>query len=591
MLARISQNFPLVTDCNTSVAARLLSIMALASLTVSLNADDGFPYRAVVETPDASVQSGPGIEFYATDRLAKGTQVEVWRHDADGWCAIRPPADSFSWVLAEHLEMTDDPKLARVINAPVKTRIGSRFSDARDVEYISLRTGEAVELVGTKELTGPDSQPQRWFRIAPPSGEFRWIHSDSVRRIQDPKGVGETEVVVGTEDIRTFDLPSAPLPPQLGAGAKQGQAVAIAEPKRLAMDNAFIEVERITSSEPQSLKSVRDSDVLAASFEATAQAETASSKSDQAGRTAEPSLAVSQGVASDRRDDIKTHTGSAPSTAASFNTVTWEAVGDPTDVLAAPEPRSFQENHDALNLMLSRSVLGDIQSWDLSDVRRQTELLLVAARTLEEESLAESLLAKVDEFRTLQDRSRRLAATPDTADGLTSHEVALTSYDESGAPEQLSPGEQPQTPRVGRKPTAVSSVDSSSPSLLPSFQPDQQLVKSAVEMPRRIVKEQPAAASHADLAVGTGLKRQDDIDNSIFDASGLLIAVQARRTDMPRYALTNSSGEITQFVATQNRTDLRRFLNKRVGVLGEVGYLRKLNKPYVAAQRIVLLRN
>lgn len=592
MLARISNNLPLVRSHQHTVAAsaRILLAVLLATLAAPLNADEGFPYRAVVETANASVQSGPGIEFYATDRLAKGTPVEVWRHDTDGWIAIRPPTNSFSWVLAEHLEMTDDPKLARVINAPVKTRIGSLFSDARDVEYISLRTGEVVELMGTKELEGPDDESQRWFKIAPPSGEFRWIHSDSVRRIKQHKRPAEREVAVGTESIRTFDLPSDPQSIADANGTATDEAHAVAEPNRLVIDNAFIEVDRITrSSEPATQTPLRDAAIRAASFEDTTASKPTSVADDRSDSAEAAAMERSHGVASKRSDDLAEHTGRAQTTDASFNTVTWEAVGDPTDVLGAPEPRSFQESHDALNLMLSRSVLGDIQSWDLSAVQRQSELLLAAARTLEEEALAESLLVKIEEFLALQKRSMQLAAGPDRAVGLTNHEVALTSHEEQlGSAEQLRPGYQPRTPSVGNGPGTVSSVAAAGPSLLPSFQPDDQLVGS-VEMPRRIVKERPAAPADS-AAVGTGLKRKGDIDNSIFDASGLLIAVQARRSDMPRYALTDSRGQITQFVSTPNRADLRRFLNKRVGVLGEVGYLRKLNKPYVAAQRIVLLR-
>ena len=70
MLARISNNLPLVRSHQHTVAAsaRILLAVLLATLAAPLNADEGFPYRAVVETANASVQSGPGIEFYAEDK-------------------------------------------------------------------------------------------------------------------------------------------------------------------------------------------------------------------------------------------------------------------------------------------------------------------------------------------------------------------------------------------------------------------------------------------------------------------------------------------------------------------------------------------
>ena len=109
-----------------------------------------FPYRAVVLEDEAPIQSGPEQGFYATDRLVKGAQVEVYRVDNSDWLAIRPPQDSFSWVAAENVELTASGTRVRVINTPAKTRVGSKFSDAHDVEYISLELGEVLELFGTK---------------------------------------------------------------------------------------------------------------------------------------------------------------------------------------------------------------------------------------------------------------------------------------------------------------------------------------------------------------------------------------------------------------------------------------------------------
>ena len=44
--------------------------------------------------------SGPGKNYYPTDKLHKGEKVEIYRHDPGGWCAIKPPRQSFSWVSA-----------------------------------------------------------------------------------------------------------------------------------------------------------------------------------------------------------------------------------------------------------------------------------------------------------------------------------------------------------------------------------------------------------------------------------------------------------------------------------------------------------
>jgi len=167
-------------------AAVFLTFCALSSIS---HAEESFPYTVAIEAAEVAVHSGPGAEFYETERLSSGSEIEVYRHVGD-WCAIRPTADSFSWVAAEHLEITDTPTLARVINVPVKTRVGSKFSDVHDVEYISLQLGEVVELIGTKMLaTDDEDEPQRWFRISPPAGEFRWIHKDALQPVAKPQSI------------------------------------------------------------------------------------------------------------------------------------------------------------------------------------------------------------------------------------------------------------------------------------------------------------------------------------------------------------------------------------------------------------------
>lgn len=130
-----------------------------------------FPYRAYVTTDDVYIRSGPGKSYYPTDKTKSGQLVEVYRHDPGGWCAIRPPEGSFTWVSTRFIEPTGDG-LARVTSTSVAARVGSRFSEIRDVVQVRLHQDEMVEL-----LDGRQRSENAWVRIAPPSGEFRWIHS------------------------------------------------------------------------------------------------------------------------------------------------------------------------------------------------------------------------------------------------------------------------------------------------------------------------------------------------------------------------------------------------------------------------------
>ncbi len=132
-----------------------------------------FPYVAYVNSTDVYVRSGPGRDYYPTDKLNKGERVEVYRHDPGGWYAIRPPRHSFSWVSARNLETIDDT-VAVVSSKRAVARVGSALAEVRDVIQVRLDEGEKVELLE------PPSGNSPWQKIAPPSGEFRWIFSKFV---------------------------------------------------------------------------------------------------------------------------------------------------------------------------------------------------------------------------------------------------------------------------------------------------------------------------------------------------------------------------------------------------------------------------
>ena len=144
-------------------------------------AEQTFPYTAYVTADDVFVRSGPGENYYATDKLKAGTPVEVYRHDPGGWYAIRPPKESFSWVSSRHLRL-ESSNLATVTDERVASRVGSRLSDVRDIIQVRLHKGETVEVLephgrelnnrelNNRELNGSPAPP--WYKIAPPPGEF-----------------------------------------------------------------------------------------------------------------------------------------------------------------------------------------------------------------------------------------------------------------------------------------------------------------------------------------------------------------------------------------------------------------------------------
>ncbi len=152
-----------------------LILAPFAALAVQSASGLDFPYVAYVNSTDVYVRSGPGRDYYPTDKLQKGARVEVYRHDPGGWLAVRPPRGSFSWVTSRHLDLQEDD--LAVVNADrVVARVGSNFSDVRDVIQVRLDRDEKVAVV---EPPKPDSP---WCKIEPPAGEFRWIFAKYVDR-------------------------------------------------------------------------------------------------------------------------------------------------------------------------------------------------------------------------------------------------------------------------------------------------------------------------------------------------------------------------------------------------------------------------
>ncbi|MFZ5830128.1 MAG: SH3 domain-containing protein [Planctomycetota bacterium] len=163
-----------------------LAITAVTSISATAARADvpQLPYKAYVTVDDVYVRSGPGQSYYPTTKLSKGDLVEVYRHDPGGWYAIRPVEGSYSWVSSRFIELKDD-NLALVTDENVAARVGSAFSDIRDVIQVRLHRGEVVELLPEDRRASPASlaTEERWVRIAPPSGEFRWI----LGRFLDPE--------------------------------------------------------------------------------------------------------------------------------------------------------------------------------------------------------------------------------------------------------------------------------------------------------------------------------------------------------------------------------------------------------------------
>jgi hypothetical protein len=148
--------------------------------SAALHAQDRkFPYEALVETDGEYVRSGPGPGFYPTDKLQKGARVTVHRHDPGGWCMIAPPAGSFSWIRAEHVQKSGEDRGVLVANNVV-VHVGSSLNpDAFTTIQGNLSKSDAVHILGEKTFPFKDG-PKVMLKISPVRREWRWIQRKAI---------------------------------------------------------------------------------------------------------------------------------------------------------------------------------------------------------------------------------------------------------------------------------------------------------------------------------------------------------------------------------------------------------------------------
>ncbi len=138
------------------------------------------PYVVYVSQEEAYTRCGPAGDYYRTDPLRHGQALEVYAETDDGWLGIRPTDDSFCWVIAEAVELGGDQEHGTVVEDKTVAWIGTHLGRARKYRWqVQLANGEEVSVIGRSEREGPDG-PQLWYRVVPPSGEFRWVHRNQV---------------------------------------------------------------------------------------------------------------------------------------------------------------------------------------------------------------------------------------------------------------------------------------------------------------------------------------------------------------------------------------------------------------------------
>ena len=176
----MGDGFPLLRA--VGACAVWLAVSSGTAATDSAVVDDAaeLPVNVQVAAEHTYLRSGPGDDFYPTERLVQGAVVEVWAIDEGGRCAVRPVTGSFSWVRAS--DVAREPVEAAsgvVVTDGAVARVGSQLNDLRHVTQVALEAGERVRII--EAVTVPSGRHAGdWLRIDPPSGEFRWARGEDL---------------------------------------------------------------------------------------------------------------------------------------------------------------------------------------------------------------------------------------------------------------------------------------------------------------------------------------------------------------------------------------------------------------------------
>jgi len=363
---------------------RFIALNLLAWLLIGANvasAQQQFPYVAYVTGEQAYVRSGPGQRYYPTGQIAEGYAVEVYRHDDDGWCAIRPPENSFSWV-PSHQVLPVGNHVVEVLADQVVAHVGSSLSPDRSAVQVLLPKGERIEL-----LTGAESDDPRWVRITAPAGEFRWIAAAQLS-LQPP---------LETKPISQAPVSQAPIPQTTESGWTQQSersTSANSEP------NAFDHLNEKASKGQTGLQ-------FETPIKAPTQATTPPAQADShaieivAGSPAELQLAQFQSQPPALAPPALLTNENAAATEQALSRSSQPRVRFDGPQVVLPVPTNSVEE---LELKLSQAVVESPQQWQLAPLEAEANRLLQATKTPAVRAQLREFIERITRFQQVQQR-------------------------------------------------------------------------------------------------------------------------------------------------------------------------------------------
>jgi len=406
---------------------RIAMIAASLAIGATGGASDGAeiaPYRARVTAASAPVHSGPGGSFYATDTLAEGEAVDVYRQQSNGWCAIRPPDGSFSWVFGRHLgpvekvEMADEGSsaksavIARIDKPDVASRIGSRLSANRNAVQVRLKEGEVVQILSEEEIDG-----QKWYKISPPAGEFRWVHASHIQRTGAIPN-GESDSSSSEQPAVNSSIANAIAESGIGNESANVSAVAAtsADSTPVGANSRYPGID--LSPAPTATPTVEAPLLLQTPVGKTSESNGAAAKPSDTWRAVPekqnptPPLSPITPIAP-TTPSVATSptlpTTTLPTTTSPMTTASETVNGIPApssliqSTASAPPARNITE----LELRLSRMVAESPAAWNIEPLAAEAKAMLANTQNPTERTTIQNTIAKIDRFAAIAQRHRQ----------------------------------------------------------------------------------------------------------------------------------------------------------------------------------------
>lgn len=559
------------------------------------------PYSVFVTQDETFARCGPSKEYYRTDPLRRGQQLEVYVETQDDWLGVRPPEESFCWVPASTVELEDGHQRGEVIEDKTVAWIGTHLGRARRYRWqVQLAEGEAVTVIGRSERDGPDG-PQLWYRIVPPSGEFRWIHRDmTVESAEELLA----SVEQSPDDVDTVDGEERNVPAEVASSERdqerENNAPRVNQVSRLDGDNAnrsfdirssrrTLPAERTSTPNlqtasarsgrsvletPQDVSPARSNDDLAGSVVGSGLRRPWQAPSVTGGASGQSSAgAANDSAATDGSWASHTDQGNAltgkPTASAAVEQASGEMSAQSSRSRAASSQVAHAYNTSAPSggsqvkplspetSAAAKKIAAEVQNADVGQMQ------LVLSRLMAEQ-------ASAAEAEPVISAARRLAAS--TSDELTSVRAELLAQRAR------------QYSQVAQRRDGAFHTSRAASAVLPAAA-ESSVTAAGESTASSLVPSVDPGAGGGGVPSNSG--SQGAAGTGAFVESGFLVQVYSARPNSPPFALTDNTGRTVAYVTPSPGVNLRIHLNSDIRVAGNQGFLRGLNTPHILVTRAV----